>query len=101
ENLVRDLAGGALIAQQRTVVLVGGAGTGKTHLAIAIIRPLRSVCRGSRTIRLLSGSRPYRCKIAPNSDPTRHQCQVFDILTESSFETGVAVGSEAKFSGIT
>ena len=38
ENLVRDLAGGAFIAQQRNAVLVGGTGTGKTHLAIAIAR---------------------------------------------------------------
>ena len=35
ENLVRDLAGGVFVAQQRNVVLVGGTGTGKTHLAIA------------------------------------------------------------------
>jgi DNA replication protein DnaC len=38
ENLVRDLAGGAFLDQQRNVVLVGGTGTGKTHLAIAIGR---------------------------------------------------------------
>jgi DNA replication protein DnaC len=31
ENLVRDLAGGNFIAQQRNLVLVGGTGTGKTH----------------------------------------------------------------------
>ena len=34
ETLVRDLAGGGFVAQQRNVVLVGGTGTGKTHLAI-------------------------------------------------------------------
>ena len=38
ETLVRDLAGGAFLAQQRNAVLVGGTGTGKTHLAIAIAR---------------------------------------------------------------
>jgi DNA replication protein DnaC len=38
ETLVRDLAGGNFLAYQRNVVLVGGTGTGKTHLAIAIAR---------------------------------------------------------------
>ncbi len=38
EALARDLAGGDFIVQQRNVVLVGGTGTGKTHLAIAIAR---------------------------------------------------------------
>ena len=38
ETLVRDLASGDFIAQQRNAVLVGGTGTGKTHLAIAIAR---------------------------------------------------------------
>src|SRR5450631_4395291 len=47
ENLVRDLAGSAFIAQQRNVVLVGGTGTGKTHLAIAIARScIRAGVRG-------------------------------------------------------
>jgi DNA replication protein DnaC len=35
---VRDLAGGEFLAHQRNVVLVGGTGTGKTHLAIAMAR---------------------------------------------------------------
>jgi DNA replication protein DnaC len=47
ETLVRDLAGGGFIAQQRNVVSVGGTGTGKTHLAIAIARScIRSGVRG-------------------------------------------------------
>jgi DNA replication protein DnaC len=36
EALIRDLAGGAFLAEQRNAVLVGGTGTGKSHLAIAI-----------------------------------------------------------------
>jgi len=40
EALVRDLAGGEFLAHQRNVVLVGGTGTGKTHLAIGIARSL-------------------------------------------------------------
>ena len=47
ETLVRDLAGGDFIAQQRNAVLIGGTGTGKTHLAIAIARScIRSGTRG-------------------------------------------------------
>ena len=47
ETLVRDLASGNFLAQQRNVVLVGGTGTGKTHLAIAIARAcIRDGARG-------------------------------------------------------
>ena len=47
QTLVTDLAGGTFLAQQRNVVLVGGTGTGKTHLAIAIARScIRSGTRG-------------------------------------------------------
>jgi DNA replication protein DnaC len=47
ETLVNELAGGGFVAQQRNVVLVGGTGTGKTHLAIAIARScIRSGARG-------------------------------------------------------
>jgi DNA replication protein DnaC len=47
ETLARDLAGGGFLAQQRNAVLVGGTGTGKTHLAIAIARScIRAGARG-------------------------------------------------------
>ncbi len=47
EGLVRELATGSFVADQRNVVLIGGTGTGKTHLAIAIARALiRTGTRG-------------------------------------------------------
>jgi DNA replication protein DnaC len=47
EALVRALATGAFIAEQRNAVLVGGTGTGKSHLAIAIARAcIRGGARG-------------------------------------------------------
>jgi DNA replication protein DnaC len=38
ETLVRELAGGGFLAHQRNAVLVGGTGTGNTHLARARFR---------------------------------------------------------------
>jgi DNA replication protein DnaC len=47
ESLVRDLATGDFLASQRNVVLIGGTGTGKSHLAIAIARAcIRGGARG-------------------------------------------------------
>ena len=47
EALVRDLATGAFLAEQRNAVLIGGTGTGKSHLAIAIARAcIRGGARG-------------------------------------------------------
>jgi len=38
ETLIRDLATGEFLSQQRNVVFIGGTGTGKSHLAIAVAR---------------------------------------------------------------
>jgi DNA replication protein DnaC len=47
KTLVRELIGGNFLAHQRNVVLVGGTGTGKSHLAIAIARAcIRGGARG-------------------------------------------------------
>ena len=48
EGLVRDLATGGFLASQRNVVLVGGTGSGKTHLSIAIAR---NCIRGGARVR--------------------------------------------------
>lgn len=46
QALLRELINGTFAADQRNVVLVGGTGTGKSHLAIAIARAL--IRNGSR-----------------------------------------------------
>lgn len=38
ETLIRDLATGDFLDHQRNLVMVGGTGTGKTHLAVSIAR---------------------------------------------------------------
>ena len=48
EQLVRDLANGTFLAQQRNVVAVGGTGTGKSHIAIGITRSCIRLGRKAR-----------------------------------------------------
>jgi DNA replication protein DnaC len=47
ETLVKDLVSGEFMAHERNAVFIGGTGTGKTHLAIAIARAcIRNGSRG-------------------------------------------------------
>ena len=47
EPLIQELATGGFLEGQRNVVLVGGTGTGKTHLAVAVARScIRKGARG-------------------------------------------------------
>lgn len=48
EGLVRELATGIFVSDQRNVVLVGGTGTGKSHLAIAIAIARALIRNGTR-----------------------------------------------------
>ena len=47
-ELVRDLCTGAFLEHQRNVVLIGGTGSGKTHLAISIARSCIRLGKKSR-----------------------------------------------------
>jgi hypothetical protein len=63
ESLVRDLATGVFLAEQRNAVLVGGTGTGKSHLAIAIARGVSAAVQevastSSSTSSIVSKTRP-------------------------------------------
>src|SRR5213079_2207149 len=78
EALIRDLAGGAFLAEQRNAVLVGGTGTGKSHLAMAIARAcIRGGARGRpdahRAINrgaVVAPSNPFRKPPAPTRQIT-------------------------------
>lgn len=71
EQLVRELAGGAFLDQQRNVVLVGDSGTGKSHIAIAITASCVRAGRKARTSLIWStASRLTSSWAKPDVTPT-------------------------------
>jgi DNA replication protein DnaC len=95
EALIRDLAGGAFVADQRNLVLVGGTGTGKSHLAIAIARALiRSGLRG-RFFNSIS-STSWRAKPVP---PARAASPIISPGSTSSSLTSSAICPSPKPAG--
>ena len=72
EPLIRDLGGGGFLEGKRNIVLVGGTGTGKTHLAVAIARAcIRKGARRPLLQRRRSGQ-PSRGR-APRRAPGPHR----------------------------
>ena len=72
EPLVRELAVGGFLANQRNAVLIGGTGTGKSHLAVAIARAcIRDGARGRffNVVDLVNRSRPKPAPAARAGSP--------------------------------
>ena len=78
EPLIRDLAMGGFLEARRNIVLVGGTGTGKTHLAVAIARScIRKGARGRfyNVVDLVSRARDRAELVTDNAAELRAQLQ--------------------------
>ena len=87
EALVRDLAAGDFLTEQRNVVLIGGTGTGKTHLAIAIARALiraAPVAASSTSSTSSTASRARRAKDAKAGSPITSPVSTSSSSTNSA-----------------
>ena len=72
EGLVRSLHAGSFLPGRRNIVLIGGTGTGKTHLATAITASVVRVgAMGATSTRSISspGSRKRRVSAKPDPSP--------------------------------
>src|SRR5438046_1433748 len=65
EALIRDLASGAFMAEQRNAVLSGGTGTGKSHLAMVLRGPASAAALAAAFTPSSTSSIGWRAKPAP------------------------------------
>jgi DNA replication protein DnaC len=90
EQLVRSLHAGSFLPGQRNIVLVGGTGTGKTHLAVAITASVvRAGARGRyfNTVdlvnRLEEESRLGKAGALPSSPASTSSCSMSSAICRS------------------
>ena len=96
EGLVRSLHSGSFLAGQRNIVLVGGTGTGKTHLASAITaNVVRNGARGLyfNTVDLVNrlgekpaSARPVRSQLSCHA--SRSWCSTSLVICRSPAQAG-------------
>ena len=84
EGQIRELAGGDFIEAKRNLIFIGGTGTGKTHLAIAIaaavIRAGREAASSTSSIWSTSSNRKRPPDGADAS--SRHCCATISIMID-------------------
>ena len=80
ETLIRDLAAGNFLDHQRNLVLIGGTGTGKTHLAVSIAR---ACIRSGRRGRFFNGVDPVN-KLDAEARAER-QARTADLISRPDF----------------
>ena len=87
EPLIQELAGGGFLEGKRNIVLVGGTGTGKTHLAVAVARSCIRRAPGAAATTSSTWSTTSRPSSAPDA---RAAPQISSYAATSSSSTNSA-----------